>query len=273
MYLRVTAVVLVALLGSFIHAQAQDDVDITTEDAILEHFGDDAVMYCRPDGDVSTQPIIWKKDGTTIVDTEDKYVTSPQNKSLTVKSVMPEDVGEYECVVELGGGQSFNRSVNLFSGAYVNPFEKSKNLVQGDPLVLDCKVAGHPTPKVSWFKDEKPLDTGDERITLKANTDGIENGTLRINQLDFDDRADYACLATNYYGNTNSTILVRVKDKLAALWPFLGICAEVAILVVIIFIYERKRAKKLEEMEAKEEADHLTNSHSHKGGDDVRQRK
>ena len=46
-------------------------------------------------------------------------------------------------------------------------------------------------------------------------------------------------------------------DKLAALWPFLGICVEVAILCVIIFIYEKRRAKQMEEEERREEADHL----------------
>lgn len=50
-------------------------------------------------------------------------------------------------------------------------------------------------------------------------------------------------------------------DKYAALWPFLGICVEVAVLCIIIFIYERRHAKKLaqqEEEEAKqEEAVHL----------------
>lgn len=36
---------------------------------------------------------------------------------------------------------------------------------------------------------------------------------------------------------------VRVKDKLAALWPFLGICAEVFVLCAIILIYEKRRNK------------------------------
>lgn len=37
--------------------------------------------------------------------------------------------------------------------------------------------------------------------------------------------------------------VLRVKDKLAALWPFLGICAEVFILCTVILIYEKRRNK------------------------------
>lgn len=285
MHLKLLAVALMTLFGSLGLAQdaakpeynlANTDSDIEVKDAVVDKFGEDVALVCSPkkvdeDKDLPSE-IKWKRDGVDIVDTEEKYKIG-SNGNLTIISVMPEDVGEYECIVELGNGNSFNKTVNLYSAAYVYAFDKSKNLVQGDPLVLECKVDGHPTPGVTWLKDDKALDTSDERVKLKANGDGVENGTLRIENLDFEDRADYVCLAENSYGFHNSTILVRVKDKLAALWPFLGICAEVAILVVIIFIYERKRAKKLEEMEAKEEADHLTNSHSHKGGDDVRQRK
>ena len=46
-------------------------------------------------------------------------------------------------------------------------------------------------------------------------------------------------------------------DKFAALWPFLGICAEVVILCVIIFLFERKQAKRLEKEVEKEEADFM----------------
>ena len=50
---------------------------------------------------------------------------------------------------------------------------------------------------------------------------------------------------------------VALTDKLAALWPFLGICAEVAILCIIIFLYEKRRAKRLEKEVQSEETDHM----------------
>lgn len=36
-----------------------------------------------------------------------------------------------------------------------------------------------------------------------------------------------------------------ITDKYAALWPFLGICAEVIVLCAVIFIFERRRSKKM----------------------------
>lgn len=46
----------------------------------------------------------------------------------------------------------------------------------------------------------------------------------------------------------------RVADKLAAVWPFLGICAEVAILCSIIFIFEKRRNRRMEDEEGEVDA-------------------
>ena len=37
--------------------------------------------------------------------------------------------------------------------------------------------------------------------------------------------------------------ILSISDIYAALWPFLGIVAEVVILCLVIFIYEKKRMK------------------------------
>lgn len=70
-----------------------------------------------------------------------------------------------------------------------------------------------------------------------------------INSATLSDYTYYSCQGINEVmekRNENparSEGLVRVKDKLAALWPFLGICAEVFILCTIILIYEKRRNK------------------------------
>lgn len=283
MYYLGFAVTIMALLGTMGLAQAQVpdtgeaayDVleDIKGTDAVVKKYGEDTTLQCEVDSLSSYQPMQWYREEKLITADPSKYEINTNNGTLTIIKSMPEDVGEYVCVVNLHNGQSFNQTINLYSIPYVHHFEKSKNLVQGDPLVLECLVEGNPMPTIEWFKDNSPLDVTDQRLSFSPNKDNVDNGTLRLEDLDFDDRAEYMCVATNRFNTSSSVIQVRVKDKLAALWPFLGICAEVAILVIIIFIYERRRAKKLEELDAKEEADHLTNSHSNKGGDEVRQRK
>lgn len=55
------------------------------------------------------------------------------------------------------------------------------------------------------------------------------------------DPGTYACNGTNTEGTGHATITLRVRSHLAALWPFLGIVAEVLVLVTIIFIYEKRR--------------------------------
>lgn len=68
-----------------------------------------------------------------------------------------------------------------------------------------------------------------------------ENSTLTITDLNNADAGRYECTGENEIGRASDKIHLRVRSRFAALWPFLGIVAEVIILVTIIFIYEKRR--------------------------------
>lgn len=85
----------------------------------------------------------------------------------------------------------------------------------------------------------QPLENASGRYIIKSSGSKTE---LRILKLDIEqDGGDYSCNGTNSYGSGEATVNLRVRSRLAALWPFLGIVAEVLVLVTIIFIYEKRR--------------------------------
>ncbi|XP_066460859.1 basigin [Eleutherodactylus coqui] len=164
--------------------------------------------------------------------------------SYNISEVSAESSGQYTCkflsVPDIVG------LINVTVPPHVVAYKKTEHANEGDTGVLTCKSNSYPlVEQWTWYRSSEdgglePIVNGtDERYSMKSTGNKTE---LRIHQLDIEkDQGDYICNGSNVLGITGATVALRVRSRLAALWPFLGIVAEVLILVTIIFIYEKRR--------------------------------
>ncbi|XP_040570099.1 basigin [Lepeophtheirus salmonis] len=140
----------------------------------------------------------------------------------------------------------------------VQKLDTSYTVTEGEDLKLHCKV-GKPYPtdfSLSWVYKKNlediavPIESlvnasSSEEPHLKIlSKDGVPNAVLKIEDAVYEDRAYYYCIVDSKDEKVRVGTLVRVKDKYAALWPFLGIVAEVIVLCLVILICDKRAAKK-----------------------------
>ncbi|XP_045593273.1 basigin [Procambarus clarkii] len=182
----------------------------------------------------------WMKDGKEVLDGD--HIKLYTNTTLYIASATKQDLGNYTCTVP---GDQEPRVINVVEISLHKHLPKSTTVLENDKLSLTCLVEGDPFPVVQWLKDGEPIqDTiNSSRMVLSENEYHVPNSSLLIKPIMKSDDGNYVCLVSQYSIQLNTTTDVRVKDIYAALWPFLGIVAEVLVLCTIIFIYEKRRIK------------------------------
>ncbi|KAK3932544.1 Basigin [Frankliniella fusca] len=208
-------------------------------------------LQCNISGNQGNQfELRWYKEDKLIENVKDKYLIKEEENKLVVSAANEDDIGNYTCQAvnrkTPNSTDSLMRATIRVIGAPKITLAEDTPVVEGERLRLHCQVRGNPPPNVVWSIDGKAVNTSDGRIRFE-NDNNIANAILVIDTVQMNDRNQYTCKASNIANHESTgpekTTFVRVKDKLAALWPFLGICAEVAILCTIILIYEKKRNK------------------------------
>jgi len=147
-----------------------------------------------------------------------------------------------------------------------------------------CSLKGSVCSDEDVFEtlSEPPAEFRKRAEIEESMDDGIQMSTLTITKSQLADRKVYICQAKLEKAETiedcgaskecdESQVLLRVKDPLAALYPFVGIVAEVIILCIIIFFCEKNKSQDKEDYD--ETAGNGNGSTVASSNSNIRQRK
>uniref|UniRef100_A0AC35G811 Ig-like domain-containing protein n=1 Tax=Panagrolaimus sp. PS1159 TaxID=55785 RepID=A0AC35G811_9BILA len=138
-----------------------------------------------------------------------------QGNKLTLDSVNPSQVGEYECVASVHGFEDA-RMKNFLHLKGPPIIEFTDSLIEHDKskVVMTCKVRGKPFPKnIMWIHNGQVINFGATKGRMQAQEKHQEYGMeskLTIFRVTENDYGIYNCSATNEYGS--DSMIAELKE-------------------------------------------------------------
>ncbi|XP_053157466.1 embigin [Hemicordylus capensis] len=217
----------------------------------------------NPSMNMEKMDVVWKMNNKTI---DEQNITKNDSKNSwctwnTVKIRNQNEMGNYTCVFKTGeeiyAYGSFFFKVPGMKGKSAG--EKSKQIVSyiGDVVALTCEIGNYTSVSWSWYKHN-----GSEQVAInetlmpekyRISQEYYNKTKLMVHNLSEKDSGDYECRVVFELGESKGHVSLKVLSYLVPLKPFLGIAAEVIVLVVAIFLYEFFTKKKEAQDEVEKE--------------------
>ncbi|CAD7675314.1 unnamed protein product [Nyctereutes procyonoides] len=195
-------------------------------------------------GNVNSVNVTWKKGDKQLENIHTNATGSILYTQYMFIITDSKQMGSYSCFLEEEKEQrgTFNFKVPEVQG-------KNKPLITyvGDSVVLICKCQHCSSLNWTWYSNngsaQVPIDVQmNDKYEIKGTN--TNETRLKITHLSEDNKGSYWCRAAFPLGESEQRIELVVLSYLVPLKPFLGIAAEVVIVVAVILLYETHTQKK-----------------------------
>ncbi|XP_035116320.2 hemicentin-2 isoform X8 [Callithrix jacchus] len=152
-------------------------------------------LLCEATG-IPPPAIRWFRGEEPVSPGEDAYLLAG-GWMLKVTQMQEQDRGLYSCLASNEAGEvrrNFSVEVLVPPSIENEDLEEVIKVPEGQTAHLTCNVTGHPQPKVTWFKDGRPLAGGDAH---HISPDGV---LLWVLQANLSSAGHYSCIAANTVG-------------------------------------------------------------------------
>ncbi|XP_062845821.1 immunoglobulin superfamily DCC subclass member 3 [Trichomycterus rosablanca] len=192
---RLLGICLLVLLGEASGAELSFTLEPGDVIAVQEQ---PLVLHCRAEG---IPPIItrWRRNGALLQQDQD-HLTFTNGSLLIGRFQRTNNEGDYDCVAQNSFGRVISRKAKVQAAVLADFHEhpRSVRAELGGMARFQCHVHGLPEPLISWEKDERPVDTNDERYTL------LPTGVLQVTAVRPGDAGLFGCVAHNSAGVKHS---------------------------------------------------------------------
>ncbi|XP_071809743.1 protein sidekick-like isoform X4 [Asterias amurensis] len=171
--------------------------------------GEDVRMSCETSGDPEPQ-VTWFLEEIAIETLMDeRFEVSENGNELLVKNVNLRDAGSYRCVAaNVNGLKSAQGRLRVVEPNLKLTTGLSNSTVEDNqPLNLVCAASGDPTPEVTWFFNDKPIN-----VTAQPSY-VIDGGNLMVDAMTSRQEGKYGCLFSNDFYVVSSIAMVNITKK------------------------------------------------------------
>ncbi|XP_068575742.1 matrix-remodeling-associated protein 5 [Cebidichthys violaceus] len=177
----------------------------------------DAQLPCGAEGD--PMPFLsWTKvaSGASIAQNTrvQRFEVHP-NGTLIIRNTHPLDGGQYLCTVQNQYGTDklvVNLVVLSQHPRILQPRHRDIPVHLGDKVKLECKVEGHPVPRVTWvLPNHVHVAAAPLGVAPQQHVAVFSNGTLQISQATYSDRGIYKCIGSSAAGADSVSVRLYVS--------------------------------------------------------------
>ncbi|XP_052566290.1 obscurin isoform X7 [Culex pipiens pallens] len=217
-----TALYTADIINDYGTVTERSQVNVNTKSKVREQLeaitckeGDsNVVMSIKADG-YPRPKVQWYIDDVEITESRNEFKTVEEG--LYYKLIMKEAKAELQGVYkakftnEYGSDES-SAKTTIQCSPKVRKSLVDTEVDENTTLTLEVEIYAEPVPEISWFKNGQPVQT-DARLTIKRDSQRVENYTLSLTMVRGADSGDYEVRAVNAMGTATSKSRVVVQTS------------------------------------------------------------
>ncbi|XP_063245186.1 hemicentin-1-like [Bacillus rossius redtenbacheri] len=176
--------------------------------SVLE--GSPLVLRCPVVGNPA--PVVsWRKNDVPVTaHTAPGTLLSSDGQVLTVPRARPHNSGRYRCVAaNKVGHASRDFLVSVIVPPHLDgPTNEIHEVLEGEPILLQCPIAGVPEPAISWSRDGRSLKLNEDQELIVSDDKRI----LELSTTEKYDEGMYRCMGTNAAGSQTKMFNITVLE-------------------------------------------------------------